>query len=422
MLRPGRIGRRRFRGARRRKRPLRRGVRGAQRAAEGRLRRFRGATILAIAITGFLLYFLAPGEAGLAQTPGLQATEQSTTDAEAQSESAARREADGAEDVLPAAADEARETVRSLWRNFIALLPKILVAIGALVLAWGVARGLRAILRASLRHWERAEAFSTLIGIAIWILAIAIAVSILAGDMRALVGSLGLIGLALSWALQAPIESFTGWLLNSFRGYYKIGDRIAVGEVSGDVYRVDFLNTTVWEIGTPARDGYVHAEQPTGRLITFPNSEILSGSIVNFTRDFPWVWDELEIGIANESDLAYAAEVVRATAVSVVGEYMKSPALEYERILRLAGLERSIAQEPQVFISTNDWSTQIAVRYLVGARERRVWKSRLLTAENLEIAKPEHRGRILPVYPRRQIQWIGAEGAPETGTAKEPGA
>jgi small-conductance mechanosensitive channel len=76
--------------------------------------------------------------------------------------------------------------------------------------------------------------------------------SVLAGDVRAVVGSVGLLGLAASWALQTPIESFTGWLLNSFRGYYRVGDRIAVGDVFGDVYRIDVLTTTVWEAGGPA--------------------------------------------------------------------------------------------------------------------------------------------------------------------------
>src|SRR5690606_9600926 len=161
------------------------------------------------------------------------------------------------------------------------------------------------------RDWERSSATIALIGTGIWIFAIGVAVSVLAGDVRALVGSLGLVGLALSWALQTPIESFTGWLLNSFQGYFRVGDRVAVGDVFGDVYRIDFLTTTVWEIGSLDRPTYVHAEQPTGRLITFPNSEVLSGSIVNLTRDFPFVWDELTLPIADRSDLRYASDVLR---------------------------------------------------------------------------------------------------------------
>jgi len=65
-----------------------------------------------------------------------------------------------------------------------------------------------------------------------------------------------------------------------------VGDRVLVGEVFGDVVKMDFLTTTVWEIGTPQRPGFVNAEQPTGRVVTFPNSEVLTGTIVNLTREF----------------------------------------------------------------------------------------------------------------------------------------
>src|SRR5690606_20504185 len=131
--------------------------------------------------------------------------------------------------LLAAARAEAEGTVRRLWYGFLSNLPKFLVAIFVLLLAGASVRIVRPILRRVLGQWERASAATAVLGIAIWLLAIGIAVSVLAGDVRALVGSLGLVGLALSWALQTPIESFTGWLLNSFQGYYRVGDRIAVG-------------------------------------------------------------------------------------------------------------------------------------------------------------------------------------------------
>jgi small-conductance mechanosensitive channel len=78
-------------------------------------------------------------------------------------------------------------------------------------------RIVRFVLRRVLGHWERADAATAMAGVVIWLLAIGVALSVVAGDARALVGSVGLLGLALSWALQAPIESFAGWLLNSSR-------------------------------------------------------------------------------------------------------------------------------------------------------------------------------------------------------------
>ena len=252
---------------------------------------------------------------------------------------------------------------------------------------------------------------TALSGVVIWLLAFGIAMSVLVGDIRALVGSLGLVGLALSWALQTPIESFTGWLLNSFHGYYRVGDRIAVGEVFGDVYRIDFLTTTVWEYGGPDRPpGSVQAEQPTGRLITFPNNEILTGMVVNYTRDFPFVWDELTVAVANESDLPYAMAVLQRVAESELDGKMEGPARRYETLLQRERLESSIADQPQVFTSLSDWGANLTIRYLVGVREKRAWKSRLSVRVTQELGRPEHAGRIGGAYPRQQIELLGGDG------------
>lgn len=317
-----------------------------------------------------------------------------------------------AEPLGQAAAEEATRTFETLRVGFYGNLPKIVVALGVILAAWLLVRLVRPLLRRTLGRWERGNAFAALFGIAVWILAAGIALSVLVGDIRALVGSVGLIGLALSWALQTPIESFTGWVLNSFQGYFRVGDRVAVGDVFGDVYKIDFLTTTVWEIGSPERGGFVHAEQPTGRLITFPNNEVLAGTVVNLTRDFPYVWDELAVPLANESEMGRALRVMNEVARDLLGAVMIEPARRYAGILRRAGLELSIAEEPQVFLAFGESWTDIVIRYLVHARERRKWKSDLTFRVLDELAKAEHAGKLIPVYPRQQIQFIGPEGRP----------
>ncbi len=52
------------------------------------------------------------------------------------------------------------------------------------------------------------------------------------------------------------------------------------------------------------------------------------------------------------------------------------------------------------------------IRYLVGARERRRWKSELSLRITEELNKPEYADRIISVYPRQQIQFVNQEGAP----------
>jgi small-conductance mechanosensitive channel len=268
------------------------------------------------------------------------------------------------------------------------------------------------LLEKTIGGWHSARAIISLVSIAAWLLAIGVAISVVAGDIRAMVGSLGLVGLALSWSLQTPIESFTGWLLNSFQGYYRVGDRIRVGEVFGDVYQIDFLTTTVWEIGAPYQPGFVQAEQPTGRMVTFPNNEILTGTVINLTGDFPYVWDELSVSVANESDLNKAMTVLENIALTLLGSYMVAPAQQYARLLAKAGLDDNVPEKPQVFLSTEDSWTNVTIRYLVGARERRKWKSELILRTTQELSKPEYQQTIIPVYPRQQVQIINPQGIP----------
>jgi hypothetical protein len=296
-------------------------ARGAVQGARRSLRGIRQASIVAVAVTGLLLLSLGLDD--------VEAIETAPVVGQTQVEELPAQPEPQVEDPPPL--EPARWSTRSwgrparpqvtLWNTFVRNLPRYIVASLVLLLAGLLARALRPLLRRALGQWERAQAFTALAGVLIWVFALGIAVSVLVGDVRALVGSLGLIGLALSWALQTPIESFTGWLMNGMRGYYRVGDRVAVGEVMGDVFRIDFFTTTVWEIGGPGRQGaFVNAEQPTGRMITFPNNEVLTGSIVNFTRDFPFVWDELTIPVGNESELGYAMEVLRSVAEEILGK------------------------------------------------------------------------------------------------------
>ncbi len=415
-------------------------------AARTRLRAFRRGSILAVALTGAILALWGTPEAvGEPMVPGVPVTEevlaeeaiaeevesaessesgadlmQEPTGAGAEEFRAAEEEAAaparslpqeraGAEPIADTivtdpgeSAREATHTLREFAEGFYGMLPRLGIAIALLVLAGVLTRILRPLTRRLLGSWEKGEAASALAGIVVWVIALGVAFSVIAGDVRALIGLAGLVGLALSWSLQAPIESFTGWLLNSFRSYYRIGDRIAVGEVFGDVYKIDFLTTTVWEVGGPEKP--VEGEQATGALITFPNSEVLRANIINFTSDFPFVWDEVTINVADESDLDYTARVFREVASRVVGPAMADPAQHYRSLLEAAGFAYDIAVEPWVFFAMTDSFTMATIRYLVPARERRVWSSRLTMALAEEIKRPEHRSRIIAGYPRTQIQ------------------
>lgn len=359
--------------------------------AQQRLRRFRQGSALAVALTALLL--LASGAPASLDGAG------TLQDAVARQQPAAEAP------VVPtdpsAAVEEATATIRDLVLGFYGYLPRLLLALLLVAIVGVVGRIVSSILHRTLGAWERATAVAAVVRLALFLTAAIATISILAGDARAVVGSVGLLGLAASWALQTPIESFTGWLLNSFRTYYRVGDRIAVGEVFGDVYRIDVLTTTVWEAG--GRGKAVAAAQSTGALVTFPNWEILRSNIVNYSRDFPYVWDEITFGVANESDLDYCVDVIETAARRVLGGKMEPAAQEYERLLRSHGLTFEVEELPRVYVSMAESWTDCTLRYLVPVRMRRGWASTLTLEIGRELAKPEHGRRIIPSYPRREV-------------------
>lgn len=359
------------------------------------LRAFRQASAHTVALPAFLLLFASEGGAQADLNPTAIQNQAEQTDTPVS---------------VTEAAEEALGSLRAAGGGIQRSVPKFLIAVAILTLGWLMARAARWLAFRFTKGWSRSLAISALVGIAVWLAAIGLSVSVLVGDLRALVGSMGLIGLALSWALQTPIESFTGWLLNSFQGYYRVGDRVSVGEVFGDVVTIDFLTTTVWEIGSPQRPGFVHAEQPTGRVLTFPNSEVLTGTIMNLTRDFPYVWDELTVVVANESDLRHAMAMLERIAGELLGQGMKGPAEAYRGIMAQAGLMEPIADGPQVFAAPAESWTDLSIRYLVPVRERRRWKSELAVRVSEALARPENVPKVIAAYPRRQVQAIAPDG------------
>lgn len=382
---------------------------GAYRAAAQRqVQRFRQGSALAIGVAALLLLVWGAPVDGQGQDAAPPATAAADVTADVPR-------------VLDTAAgvNEAAGTIRELAYGFYAFLPRLLLALLAVAFAAALVTLVQKVLERTLRGWERTTALTALVRLVAFLGAGIAALSIVAGDARAVVGSVGLVGLAASWALQTPIESFTGWLLNSFRGYYRVGDRISVGDVFGDVYRIDVLTTTVWEAGGPGKA--VAAAQPTGAMITFPNWEVLRSNVVNYTRDFPYVWDEITVGVANESDLPYCVEVLAATTRRVLGDQMAEAAGQYDKLLRAERLAFEVEEVPRVFLSANTSWIDCAIRYLVPVRARRRWASTLLIEVSRELARPEHAGRIQGVYPRTEVrlreQWTNdpTAGAEQRG-------
>jgi hypothetical protein len=116
--------------------------------------------------------------------------------------------------------------------------------------------------------------------------------------------------------------------------------------------------------------------------------------------------------------VAYAVRVIEATARRSLGEEMAEATQRYQTLLERERMTIDVEELPKVYVSQAESSMVCTVRYVVPVRTRRHWSSTLILAITAELAKPEHAGRILPVYPRSEVR-LRREWPRSTSTAPD---
>jgi small-conductance mechanosensitive channel len=189
--------------------------------------------------------------------------------------------------------------------------------------------------------------------------------------------SLGVVSLIFGFAMQTVLASFIGWIYILVRRPYRVGDRIRMGDATGDVIDVSYLDTTLWEFGGQ----YLSTDHPSGRLIKFPNSQVLSSTVYNYSWPlFPYIWNEIKFNVAYGSDLEFVGRVMQETAEEEIGEAMIERVSVYRELLEKTPVdELDVKERPSVVfrVSENTWVEAI-VRYLVVPKEQGRVKTRLI--------------------------------------------
>jgi len=136
---------------------------------------------------------------------------------------------------LPQAnADLARRILRG------AALIVVLLAIAKTISVYGLGKIEDASTRFTLRRVQR---------LVVGLLIALIAISVIFVNWYAALTALGVGSVIIGLAVQAPMKSFIGWIYILVRRPYRVGDRIKIGDATGDVIDVSYLDTTLWEFG-----------------------------------------------------------------------------------------------------------------------------------------------------------------------------
>ena len=180
---------------------------------------------------------------------------------------------------------------------------------------------------------------------------------------------LGLAGAGLTVALKDFIVGFFGWFVLMGRNGIRVGDWVEINGVVGEVIEIGLLRTVLLETGNWTDTGH-----PTGRKVAFVNSFAIEGHYFNFSTAGQWLWDELQVEIA-QGENPYP--LVEAIQHLVEEETRSSVAQAEQEWQKSAGYRKSLTVSPAIHLRPTAAGVEMQIRYITSANERYVTRSKL---------------------------------------------
>ena len=197
-------------------------------------------------------------------------------------------------------------------------------------------------------------------------------VSIWFDDPGRIATAAGLITAGVAVALQRVITSFAAYLIILRGRVYTVGDRITMGGVRGDVVAVGFMQTTVMEMGEPpsVQSGaepavWVQSRQYTGRLVRMTNDKIFDSPVYNYTREFPYLWEEMHLPVRYQDDRAKVEQILLDAARKHTQRFMAPAAAALEELRERFTLPEAVSVEPSVYWRLTDNWLELSLRFVV---------------------------------------------------------
>jgi small-conductance mechanosensitive channel len=188
----------------------------------------------------------------------------------------------------------------------------------------------------------------------------------------------GLLTVALGWALQKPISGVVAWLIIISRRPFKIGDRVIIRGIKGDITNISLTHIFLDEVG-----GTIEGEENSGRTIMVPTSVIFEEEVINYTEQDDYILDEIITTITYESNLEIAEKLVCDSVNKIMKSYWEK-------------FPKKIPKKPHIRLKFMDSGINVTVRYYSIATSRNAILTEIVreifknikASKNVEIAYP----------------------------------
>jgi len=183
-------------------------------------------------------------------------------------------------------------------------------------------------------------------------------------ELAALATIMGLAAAGIALALQNVILSLAGHFYLSGRFGLRVGDRVELGGVRGDVINLGLVKLTLMELA-----GEGGSRQPTGRVVVMPNSIVFQPN-VNFSKQAPgsnFMWNEVRLTLSLDCDY----QLAETRLMEVIGQIFDRYREAVHRQCR--AMERHLHVQiepptPQSRLRLSQAGIEMVIRYPVEAR------------------------------------------------------
>jgi small-conductance mechanosensitive channel len=208
---------------------------------------------------------------------------------------------------------------------------------------------------------RRRSRFLLLRKIVIWFLVVAIAASTFATELGSLATFAGLITAGLAVAMQSVLVSLVGYFFLIGKYGIRVGDRVQVGSVTGEVIEMGLVRLHLMELSGQG------AMTPTGRVVAFANSIIFqaSGGLFKQIPGVDLAWHEITMSLPANADYAAIKDRLVAAVTNVIKDYSEDISRQTQAIQQAASSHAAGDPLPQVQLRFSAASVDAIVRYPV---------------------------------------------------------
>jgi small-conductance mechanosensitive channel len=218
----------------------------------------------------------------------------------------------------------------------------------------------RAVMR-YIQDSRRRYQFLLLRRIALWAVVVVIVGFAFASELGSVVTFAGLITAGLAVAMQSVLVSIVGYFFLIGKYGIRVGDRVQIGDVTGEVIELGLVRLYLMELGGHGLLG------PTGRVVAFANSIVfqVSSGLFKQIHGVNFVWREIVVALPGGIDYSAAKERITAAVTAALKDYRDEFLRQSREIQRASALNSGGDAQPRVQLGFSVSGVEAHVRYPV---------------------------------------------------------